>query len=254
MIRRAPRGEPRFVKIPNTTARDRRLSFRARGLLTFMLSQPDNWTTTSEELAEQATEGRDAIRTALRELETAGYLVRRRYQNERGHWVTEAVVDAHPMTGNTSPASPAETDESAAHAEDGNPVVGAPVANKKTDLEDVEEQQRSTDESVGTPQLTLISDTDTLNAEFEDWWGAYANGLRKLRKAKARAAFRAAVKRLGGWRKAEPVLVEGTRRWNKHWRDGQTAPQHIPHPTTWLTNQDYLDMPPTLDTRRARTR
>jgi hypothetical protein len=79
VIKRAPRPDTGFLIIRNDVVRDKRLSYRARGLLAAMLSHPDNWEFNREWLADQsATEGVSAIRTALKELERFGYLVRRR--------------------------------------------------------------------------------------------------------------------------------------------------------------------------------
>lgn len=105
MIRRSPRPDANYTIIRNSVARDDRLSFRARGILTAILSRPDNWKTTSETLAREGTEGRDAIRTALRELEATGYIERNRLRLPNGTYVWEAVVfDAprKPAPGNPS--------------------------------------------------------------------------------------------------------------------------------------------------------
>src|SRR5262245_26297975 len=99
----------RYTTIANRGIEDARLSFRARGVLVYLLSKPDDWRTTSTQLAAATTEGRDAIRAALRELETAGYLERTKRRTAGGQWCTETVVH-----------------ESPGHTGDGKPGVGGP--------------------------------------------------------------------------------------------------------------------------------
>lgn len=76
-IRRTTNGlESNFTTIPNSWIRDTRLSFRARGLLAMLLSHSAGWEVTISSLASQNKEGKDAILTAVRELERFGYLSR----------------------------------------------------------------------------------------------------------------------------------------------------------------------------------
>ena len=65
-----------FTITPNEWARDKRLTRRARGLLVELLSHREGWEITTEALVRNGVEGRDAIKTAIRELEGYGYLVR----------------------------------------------------------------------------------------------------------------------------------------------------------------------------------
>ena len=97
MIRRSPRPESGFTILRNETVRDGRLSYKARGLLLYLLSLPDDWTVSSEHLARMSErDGRDAVRTGLDELERAGYLKRWRHQDDRGRWVNESVIYDQP--------------------------------------------------------------------------------------------------------------------------------------------------------------
>jgi hypothetical protein len=89
MIVRTPRLERDFTVLPNRALRDPYLSYRARGVLAYVLSMPDNWRTSADTLARQGLEGRDAIRAAINELIRAGYARRVKAQDERGRYTTE---------------------------------------------------------------------------------------------------------------------------------------------------------------------
>src|ERR1051325_69347 len=68
-----------------TALTDVRLSFRAKGLHTYLMAKPDNWQVYIEQLEHQSPrEGRDAIRSALKELEDAGYIARHKGRGPRG--------------------------------------------------------------------------------------------------------------------------------------------------------------------------
>lgn len=96
-IVRAPRSS-QFELVPLPLIRDKNLSYRALGVLTRLLSNENSYRMTSSDLARERKEGRDAARTALKEIEAAGYLVRERRQNSRGQWVTDMVVYDSPQS------------------------------------------------------------------------------------------------------------------------------------------------------------
>jgi hypothetical protein len=105
-IQRTARPQSNFTILSNEILRDNRLSFRARGILVSVLSRPDNWRTSAESLANESKEGRGAILTALKELETLGYLERTKYQNEQGHWVSDSLIYDKPKYGKPTSAEP----------------------------------------------------------------------------------------------------------------------------------------------------
>lgn len=97
-MRRGPRLASNFTILSNAVLNDDRLSFRARGVLIWLLSKPDDWRTRSDSIAAQSpTEGRDAIRSALRELAELGYLAREKFQNELGQWCTVQTIYEEPV-------------------------------------------------------------------------------------------------------------------------------------------------------------
>lgn len=121
-----------FTVMANNVIYDSRLSYRALGLLTYLLSKPDGWETDSERLSEGRKEGRDAIRTAMTELKKAGYLKQVRTQDPAtGRWSTGAELtdqpeDGFPVPGVTSTNTPS----SQVGPTTGKPTVGYPAVGK----------------------------------------------------------------------------------------------------------------------------
>lgn len=75
-----------YTTMSNYHLQDKTLSFKAKGLLSFMLSLPDTWDYSMNGLVSVSKENIRAIRTILQELEECKYLVRTRYQNEKGQF------------------------------------------------------------------------------------------------------------------------------------------------------------------------
>lgn len=73
-----------YTIINNTAFRDERLSAKAKGLLAYMLTMPDDWTFYETELTNHFKDGRDGLRSGLKELQDARYLVRERKRNDNG--------------------------------------------------------------------------------------------------------------------------------------------------------------------------
>ena len=65
-----------FVMIDKRIFTDQKLSYRAKGILGYLLSRPDNWVVNMVDVANQSTEGRDAVVTAVNELMKHGYVER----------------------------------------------------------------------------------------------------------------------------------------------------------------------------------
>jgi hypothetical protein len=97
-----------FTTLPNELLRDSRLSYKARGVLCAMLSMASTWKTYQEWIQSHGTEGREAIRGAVAELEKFGYLVRSKVR-EKGKVVAHEWIwkdkpdDGFPASG--KPAS-----------------------------------------------------------------------------------------------------------------------------------------------------
>lgn len=67
-----------FTQVSNTIVEDKKLSFKAKGVFLYMWSKPDGWKFWADDIKKHGTEGKEAIKKAIDELETEGYLVKTR--------------------------------------------------------------------------------------------------------------------------------------------------------------------------------
>ena len=98
-----------YTVMSNHHLRNANLSLKAKGLLSMMLSLPEDWNYTTRGLAKICKEGVDAIGAALRELEGAGYIVRHQRRDKSGRITdTEYVIYEQPQPDMSQPdtASP----------------------------------------------------------------------------------------------------------------------------------------------------
>lgn len=79
----------KYTVIDNTVIEDTKLSWKAKGLFTYLWSRPDNWNFYVSEVAKHARGSRDQVMTGLEELETAGYLLRSRKRDKNGRLTSE---------------------------------------------------------------------------------------------------------------------------------------------------------------------
>ena len=108
-----------YTVMSNHHLKNRSLSLKAKGLLSVMLSLPDEWDYTLRGLASISREGVDAIREAIRELEDAGYIVRSRGRNEKGQLSgTEYVIYEHPQQSADAPVLDIPTQEKSVVADE----------------------------------------------------------------------------------------------------------------------------------------
>lgn len=220
MIVRGPRPSDNFAQISNAALADQRLSFRARGVLAYLLSRPVGWTATSDGLSKQAKEGRDAVRTALNELLDAGYLIRVKRHDERGQWVTDVHVTDSPATENQASANQSSADQA--------------LSTKK----ETQEELPTTSSSTGVDGAIQVR-PDVSHLEFEQFWVTYP---RKVGKQAAKRAYLQARRR----GIMHTTILDAAQRYRD---DPNREQQFTAHPTTWLNHGRWDDDP--LPARRS---
>ena len=119
-----------YTVMSNHHLRDKALSLKSKGLLSMMLSLPDDWNYTTRGLAKICKEGVDAIGGALRELESTGYIVRHQLRDRQGRISdTEYVIYEQPQ-----PKAPDTPQPDTASPDTENPYLADPDTEKPAEL------------------------------------------------------------------------------------------------------------------------
>ena len=124
-----------YTVMSNHHLRNEKLSLKAKGLLSMMLSLPDDWNYTTRGLAKICKEGVDAIGNALRELETAGYIVRHQLRDQQGRISdTEYVIYEKPQPRQPETPRPDTAVPDTASPDTENPYLDKPDTEKPAEL------------------------------------------------------------------------------------------------------------------------
>jgi predicted transcriptional regulator len=73
-----------YVMVNKESLNNTELSWKSKGLLTYLLSLPDNWKIYEDEIVKHAKDGKDSLKSAIKELIENGYIERERIRNPSG--------------------------------------------------------------------------------------------------------------------------------------------------------------------------
>lgn len=90
-----------FVMIDRRPIENPILSWKAKGILAYLLSRPDNWTVRLGDLIKRSPDGVHAVRGAIKELQKAGHVRRVEHRDPQTHRIMEYVLEVYelPFTG-----------------------------------------------------------------------------------------------------------------------------------------------------------
>ena len=124
-----------YTVMSNHHLRNEKLSLKAKGLLSQMLSLPEKWNYTLSGLCAINPESKDAIRSALRELEEQGYVVRRQTTDASGKFSkNEYIIYEVPVSKPDAGADPSLEKPLSENPTTDNPPTGKPSAENPTQL------------------------------------------------------------------------------------------------------------------------
>ena len=157
----------------NNHLRNKEMSLKSKGLLSVMLSLPDDWDYSINGLVAICKESSTSVRSALAELEQLGYLKRTRINGEAGKFDYQYDVFENPCTENPCTENPYTDNQ---HTE--NPCTENPpqLNTNKLNTKELNTKELNTNKykqkhRYGSYNNVLLSDEemDKLKSEFTDW-------------------------------------------------------------------------------------
>ena len=200
--------EGQFTQIPNAWVRDERLSRKARGVLTEIMSHRVGWHVSVNGLVKSGPEGRDAIKAALVELKDAGYLQVSQTRGDGGRWNEVEYELCDPSTA------------------DGFSVSGGLAANG------------SAASGQSAPKNTIYQEDqqveDHVGALLDVLWMMWPTSRRSTKKVVA-LRLKTALKRTDA-----PTLIETVKAHTDVWSTWpESDVQYVPLLSTWLNQERW---------------
>ena len=148
-----------YTVMSNHHLRNRDLTLKAKGLLSQMLSLPDNWDYTLAGLSRINRESIDAIRTAVWELEKAGYITRRQGRDEKGKMAaSEYTIYEQPQLENPILENPTTDNPMLENPMTDNPTSENPTQlNKDISRTDLSKKEKSNTDISNTHSIPILS-------------------------------------------------------------------------------------------------
>lgn len=187
-----------YTTMNNHHFRNRELSLKAKGVMSLMLSLPDDWDYTIKGLATLSKDGVDSVRSALKELEEQGYLTMKRIRNELGHFTSaEYVLREIPNTELPMQEKPILE----------NPISGKPI------LENPMQLNTNAIKDLTNKELSEESTKNNIYSRVIDFLNAMAGTNYKSTTAKTQQLIKARLKEGFTLEDFETVIRKKCREW-----------------------------------------
>lgn len=125
-----------YVMINKAFLSNNEMSWKAKGILSYLLSKPDNWEVRIGDLIKQSTDGRDAVYSGLKELEKFGYIVKELIRDKNGKFsqVVYNIYESPVESVDTSETEPLTENPYAENPNTVQPNTEKPMPNNNKDL------------------------------------------------------------------------------------------------------------------------
>jgi len=156
-----------YAQIANEVLEDSDLSFKAKGILAYLLSRSDDWQVRQGQLESLGPDGRHAVRSGVQELREVGYLDRTQLRKPDGGFLShEYVVFETPARPEMNSTTHTLTEEEYRRFQSNNPEIGFPeIGDSETGFPETEKPETTN---------TEVTNTEDTNTERGGGAGAQA--------------------------------------------------------------------------------
>ena len=216
-----------YTIMSNHHLKEKKLSLKAKGLLSLMLSLPDDWDYSMNGLVSICQENITAIKSTLDELKTFGYVEIIQKRSEKGGFFRwEYNIFENPIESQAPYIGFPSMDE---------PSMDEPSMENHPIYKDTKKLKTKEDKNL--PAISSLKAKITPSM-FDTFWKIYP---RKVDKGKAKTKWEMICqkpsKERPSWKQISGAIREQKK--SDRWQNKK----YIPHPTTWLNQQRWLDDP-----------
>lgn len=191
MARLIKRTNNNYTNISNILVRDKRLTWKARGIFLYMWSQADNWQFYVREIASHAVDGERALTSGLKELEECGYLIRKHRIAKHGgfagmDWILtdcpeiNKTSEKHQPQNNTDDKKAENSEKNVQNVSDTKctgynlyPIQNSSLRNNNN--KNYQQQEITKESNKHSASHSNAQRVSQLEKEFEELWSKYPN-------------------------------------------------------------------------------
>ncbi|XVK93318.1 replication protein [Staphylococcus equorum] len=209
-----------FVMVHKDFIHDSNLSWKAKGILLYLLSRPDDWQVYETEIVKHSSDGLSGLKSGIKELEEVGYIQRNRKRDDKGR-LKEYEYLVYEQPNHIRFSNVGKTNVGNSYI--GKTNVGeSHTTNNNSTNNDLTNNNNTNNDS-------NTSATDVTRERFEEWWKLYD---KKLDKKKAFSLFKSALKK-----HSYEEVMNGTR----NYLETITNKQYQKYPKTFLGQESYMN-------------
>ena len=215
-----------YTTIHNEFLKRKDLSWKAKGIMTYLLSLPDDWVVNLDEIKRNATDGESSFRSGWKELVSAGYVSRQPVRDEKtkkiDYWETVIKESISKDKSHNVENHNVGIHQVGNHKVDNRELLSTKELSTNKPITNIQKEHQPSDDGQSTSE------------RFEVLWKEYP---RKEGKKKAFASYKRALKN----GVTDEEIMEGLEKYNQYIKKEKTDRKYIAHGSTWFNENRWQD-------------